>query len=346
MISTTIDETKRRSLDELRQRYDNGSKILSEVSAEADRLVAAVAEKTEILRVLKREYNETERLIRDLTREAFVINEKCGSLNSSFARLHKEVESVDRQKAQLTRKKLHLDDEITDMELQNQQLTLSQDHKPLEEEHAALQVKVKEAEAAKQTISDEISAALSNSSLERDEIEPKLIAMNEQFLEVVDKRIAVQGRLGEIEAIVGELESSVKETEDRIAFLKAYKTLLKDRDSLKETVPALEAALDADTAALSKLKADRDRKQEENEAMSQTAEQKEKEAVLLEGEVAVYQETMQKLKDAQGKRDQSFDGLQQQIEQLMALFTRRAELEIMVRASPEGVKRVKEAASG
>lgn len=337
-----IDASKQQNLDRLRQKHDEGSKILSELSTRTDQLITIVHKKTEILRVLRKEYNKTERLIKNLSKETFVINEKCVALNQSFERLNSEIESIDRKRQQFSRTRAHVDDDIADMEIRNRQLTLSQDHdEPLEKEHEVLLSRVTEAREIRQTVSDEISEALSNSSLEREEIEPKLIAMNEQFLGAIDQRIVLQGRLGEIGTVTEKLEASVLEDEDQIAFLKAYKTLEEERDTIKDRVPGLKADLDADTATLGELKATRHRKQTENEKMSQTAQQKTEELKVLEEQVAGYQEILDRKKDAQEKKDRSSEHFQQQVSPLMELFTRRAELEILLRVVTERAKALK-----
>ena len=227
-----IEEIDHRGLYELRQRRDSGRKALSKLSEELDRISSEMKVKTGLLRSLNTEYAVTERRIKEIQNEVFLIKKKCSGIDDSSVLLHEEFEKRENQLADLESEEENLSNSIANIEKKTRET--SGPLSALEKERQGLFKSFQERDAVKQAISDEISEALSKTSLDREEIEPRLMELNMAFLDHMEKRRDIQTRFSEKEDVIKGLAKTIEDLEHQVESLEQLKALQGEISSLKD----------------------------------------------------------------------------------------------------------------
>jgi chromosome segregation ATPase len=334
-----IEEIDHQGLYELRQRHDSGRITLSKLSKELDRISSEIKVKTGLLKSLNTEYAVTERRIKESQNEAFLIRKKCsGIIDDGYLLLHEEFERRENQLADLKSQKTNLSNSIANIEKESRKI--SRPLRILEKERQELFKSFQERDAVKQAISDEISEALSKTSLDREEIEPRLMELNTAALDHMDKRRDIQMRLSEKEDAIKGLVDSLFYLKHQIESLEQLKALQGEMNSLKEVIKELQLVNESLPSKPGDLAKDLNDKQERFDALAKKNEDHRKEIESLEKEISEYDETVTRRNTAQEERDSTFQRNEQGLEELMELFIHKTELEtsaLMMREKIEAI---------
>ena len=333
-----IEEIDHRGLYELRQRHDSGRKTLSKLSEELDRISSEIKVKTGLLKSLNTEYAVTERRIKESQNEVFLIKKKCSGIDDGYVLLHEEFERRENQLADLKGEKTNLSNSIANIERESREI--SRPLRILEKERQELFKSLEERDAVKQAISDEISEALSKTSLDREEIEPRLMELNTAVLDHMDKRRDIQMRLSEKEDAIKGQAKTIEDLKHQIESLGQLKALQGEMNSLKEVIKGLQLVNESLPSKPGDLTKKLNRKQEQFDAFAKKNEDHRKEIESLEKEVSEYDETVTRRNTAQEERDSTFQRNEQGLEELMKLFIHKTELEtslLMMREKIEAI---------
>jgi chromosome segregation ATPase len=341
-MSGIIEEIDHRGLYELRQRHDSGRKTLSKLSEELDRISSEIKVKTGLLKSLNTEYAVTERRIKESQNEAFLIKRKCSGIDDGSVLLHEEFERRDNQLADLESEKENLSNSIANIEREIRET--SSPLSTLEKEEQGLFKSFQERDAVKQAISNEISEALSKTSLDREEIEPRLMELNTAFLDHMDKRRDIQTRLSEKEDDIKGLAKTIEDLGHKIESLEQLKALQVEINSLKDVIqrfPVLNESVRLKSEGLTKKL---NRKQEQFDALAKKNGDLRKEIESLEKEVSQYDEMVTRRDTAQKERDSTFERNEQGLEELMKLFVHKTELETSLLMMSQKIEAIAELA--
>jgi len=296
-----IEEIDHRGLYELRQRRDSGRKALSKLSEELDRISSEIKVKTGLLKSLNTEYAVTERRIKESQNGLFLIKKKCSGVDDSHVLLHEEFEKRENQLADLEGEKENLSNSIANIERKIRET--SSPLSTLEKERQGLFKSFQERYAVKQTISDEISEALSK------------------------KRRDIQMRLSEKEDVIKGLTKTIEDLGHQIESLEQLKALKGEINSLKDVIQKFQVVDEPLLSKLEDLTKNLNGKQEQFDTLAKTNEDRRKEIEPLEKEVSEYEEAVARRKTAQEERDSTFEMTEQGLEELMKLFIHKTELE-------------------
>lgn len=320
-----IEEIDHRGLYELRQRHDSGRKTLSKLSEELDRISSEINVKTGLQKSLNTEYAVTERRIKEIQNEVFLIKKKCSGIDDSYVLLHEEFEKKENQLAELKGEKENLSNSIANIEKEIRET--SSPLSTLEKERQGLFKSFQERDAVKQAISDEISDALSKTSLDREEIEPRLMELNTVFLDHMEKRRDIQTRFSEKEDVIKGQAKTIEDLGDQIESLEQLKALKGEISSLKDVIQKFQVVSESVRSKSEDLAKDLNGKQERFDALAKTNEDRRKEIESLEKEVSQYDEIVTRRDTAQQEGDSTFERNEQRLEELMKLFVHKTELE-------------------
>lgn len=333
-----IEEIDHRGLYELRQRHDSGKKTLSKLSEELDRISSEIKVKTGLLKSLNTEYAVTERRIKEIQNEVFLIKKKCSGVDDSYVLLHEEFEKKENQLAELKGEKENLSNSIANIEKEIRET--SSPLSTLEKERQGLFKSFQERDAVKQAISDEISEALSKTSLDREEIEPRLMELNTVFLDHMEKRRDIQTRFSEKEDVIKGQAKTIEDLGHQIESLEQLKALQGEISSLKDVIQKFQVVSESVRSKSEDLAKDLNGKQELFDALAKTNEDRRKEIESLEKEVLQYDEIVTRRDTAQQERDNTFERNEQGLEELMKLFVHKTELEISLLMMGEKIEAI------
>jgi len=318
-------EIDHRDLSELRQRRDSGRRALAELSKELDRIFSQIKTNTEMLKRLNTEYAVTQRRIKDNQNEISLIKRKRSGIDDSSVPLYEEFKRRESQLADLKGEKTNLKNSIANIQKESREI--SSPLSTLEKERQELSKSFEERNAVKQAISDEISDALSKTSLDREEVEPRLMELNTAFLGHMDKRRDIQMRLSEKKDVIKGLVETIADLEHQIESLEQLKALQGEINSLKDVIQKFQVVSESLRSKSEDLTKKLTGRQEQFDALAKENEDLRKETESLEKEVSEYDETVTRRNTAQEERDSTLERNEQGVEELMKLFIHETELE-------------------
>ncbi|HIJ55569.1 MAG TPA: hypothetical protein HPQ03_05530 [Deltaproteobacteria bacterium] len=324
-MSGIIEDIDYGSLHELRHRRKSGRRTLSNLSEELDFILAELKTKTKQLKTLNTEHAVTERQIKAYRNEIFETRKRCAEIEEGASHLHKEFLIREKQQARLKTEDKDLSERIAEAERESREV--SSQINTLEGNRQNLSKRFKEQKAVKQEISDEISEALSKTSLDREEIEPRLMALNKTFMDHIGRRSDIQMLVSEREAVIKGLEEAVGDLLHQIEDFEQLKAFKKDRDAVKDVNEKIRVIIRSLCSKLEALEEELERKQDEFDELSGVNEKVKNEIDDLEDAVAEYDEAATERKRAQDENERTREKNNQGREALLAIYKDRVELE-------------------
>ena len=324
-MSGIIEDIDYGSLHELRHRRKSGRRTLSNLSEELDFILAELKTKTKQLKTLNTEHAVTERQIKAYRNEIFETRKRCAEIEEGASHLHKEFLIREKQQARLKTEDKDLSERIAEAERESREV--SSQINTLEGNRQNLSKRFKEQKAVKQEISDEISEALSRTSLDREEIEPRLEALNKTFMDHIGRRSDIQMRVSEREAVIKGLEEAVEDLLHQIEDLEQLKVLKKDRNAIKDANEKIRVILTSLCSKLENLEEGLEGKQDEFDEVSGVNEKVRSEIDDLQDSVAEYDEAVTVWEKAREENEATREKNTQGQEALFAIYKDRVELE-------------------
>ena len=324
-MSGIIEDIDYGSLHELRHRRKSGRRTLSNLSEELDFILAELKTKTKQLKSLNTDHAVTERQIKAYRKEIFETRKRCAEIEEGSSHLHNEFLIREKQLARLEAEEKDLSERNAEAEMESREVSGQID--TLEDNRQNLSKRFEEQKAVKQEISDEISEALSRTSLDREEIEPRLEALNKTFMDHIGRRSDIQMRVSEREAVIKGLEEAVEDLLHQIEDLEQLKVFKKDRNAIKDANEKIRVIMTSLCSKLEALEEELERKQDKFDELSGVNEKVKNEIDDLEDAVAEYDEAVTGWKRVQEENERAREKNTQGREALLAIYKDHVELE-------------------
>lgn len=328
------------TLPELLRRRDMGRQSLDDLTRELNRLSSQVEEKATLLKQLNKERLVREREIKDNQNRIFYIREEVSKLDGDAYRLQREYEKRADELARLRSEKEKIGDSI--IKTEKGILDVSDRLATLEKEKEQTVRRLEEQREEKQTVSDNISNALTNTSLDREDVEARMQELNTLFLARIQERNAVSERLSELEMAEKTLLEDINNLEHERDLLDRVKILQSERDAHKPVVERLQEEKDQILSNLAHLQEILEGRQDAFDSLSTRNCEIKEEIASLEKEVAEYDEALEKRSRAQEERDRTLETIEKDLEEIRALFSSRRELQTALLLTDEKIKALEE----
>lgn len=313
------------TLSGLRLKRDSGRQLLAELNEELSRLCSGIEEKTTRLKRLNRECLLGQREVKESQNRIFSIKEELAKMDEDAYRLQAEFEKREADLKRLQREKREAADGIIDTE--KGIVEVSGSIPALEREKENLARHLAERQEERQALSDEISEALSETSLEKEGIEERMMELNTLFLARIQERNAVGERVAEFERAENALKEDIVNLEGERDLFEKIKVLRGERDAFKPVIETLEEEQDQLASGAETKKETLERRQDELDALVDKSCALKEEIKSLEKEVAEYDEALGKRNKAREHSENSLDVIEKDLEEFRALFANRRDLQ-------------------
>lgn len=330
------------TLPELRRRRDVGRQALDDLTGELDRLSSELEEKTLLLKQVNRQRLVTEREIKENRNRIFFIRDRLSAIDEGVYRIQVEFERREEDLARLLAEKEKTSQGI--FKTEREIIESSGSVPALERENEGFSRRLEALREEKQAVSDAISRALSETSLEREGVEARMQELNTLFLAQIQERNTVGERIGECEEATKALHQDIAKLEDEKKRLERIKLLKAERDARRPVVEKLREEGAQLRSKLTGLQEALDGGRKELDSLIERLAAMEKENRSLEKEVAEYDEVLKKLGEAQGERDLASEAVARDLEQIRTLFTNRRELQTALLLMDEWIKALEDRA--
>lgn len=312
-------------MSELRKQRNSSVKKCADLSAQLQRLNAELENKNQKLTTLKREFIVSERKIPDARNDILQANIKLHGIDETAIAFMKEFESKENELAELRHTKQVLETDTDDM--RNNLQELSKELTVLEAENKQISQEAAQLLEEKHELSDEVSKYLSNTSLERDQVEEKFIELNSAFMGSMDEREAVKKRLENLKMTVQMLPDTVDKLKQQIAFLEEVKVVYSEMVSIRtETAKIDNKFLAADSNLKERQTELTGKKEQLDLLLSENADKKEG-MISLEEVVGSYSEVLSAFIAGQGNLRSARDLCEQNAETLRNVLAEKIYLE-------------------
>jgi len=296
------------TISQLQSIYQKSAQKYERLHKQILHMESVLIEKKEKLSSLNREIAVTDRRIKDNGNYIFQINKKNIDRSDAFDQVMTEFKKKETKLFEVKKEQHVLEtkieyfqegipktlNELADIEAQNKTDTR----------------RCKELEKEKEKLSDEISAFLSNTSIQREDFENKAEELNNIFIQNITDRSAVNNRLKQVQKKNEEIRTEIEE-------LKKYKPNIDDIKILKASIPLKEQENQTLETSLTALQEDvSDKRKTLDVLMAEVNAQEKKLSLIDDGKVirfdTVLSEFNQRKTQAQ-KNDteieQSMDGI-------------------------------------
>jgi chromosome segregation ATPase len=317
--------TAHKDISELRQNCNTAAKKREALAEQYEYLNQELEKKRKQKDDLRRNLAVTERQIKDIQKDIFLMNSKKSELDETSIAMIQEVGNKEIQLSALKELMGSLTEQLN-AAVKNVQLA-AEDLPALEAEYNLVSQKAEELEKEQRDLSNDIVKCLVNTSLERAEVEADLNNQSTAFMQSIDERMNAEQQLSEQKASSGKLSAIRDELAQKVMNVEAIKLIETERKLLQTEVAQLEANfqfLDATQSDL--LTPLNDKRKQLDTVVAQNIEAKNK-IVALETEVGPYEKIISEANTAQAASDHAKRNMTQVSDELMEKLVRKAEME-------------------
>ena len=267
----------------------------------------------------------TERQIRDIQKDIFLMQSKQSRLSEASLALLREIENKETQVIALRSEADEWTRKIASLAADTRQMT--EELAGLELAYTTALQKSGELEKERHAISNQIAEGLGNTSSEWKDIEARMIEQNDLFLTGIDERVAAESRLSEHQAAADTLSAAIYDLEQNIRDIEDIQAILAENKGLQSEIAQLEAGFRSQDEIRKDLLARMtDRRRQLDAVLSENAGISSRIAAL-ESEVGVYEKMKAEAIAAQAANDSAKARIIQVSEELMDKLARKAGLE-------------------
>ncbi len=317
-------------MSELRKQRNSSVEKCADLSAQLQHLDAELEKKNQKLTALKREFIVAERKIPDTRNHIFQINKKLYDIDETAHAFIKDFESKENELAEFHRMKQVLETDTDDM--RNNLQELSKELTFIDAETKQDTQQIAQLLEEKHELSDEVSKYLSNTSLERDQVEEKFIELNRGFMSSMDEREAVRKRLENLKMTVKMLPDTVDKLKQQLVFLEEVKVIHSETASIRTEVAKLDNEFLAADSNLKERQRELTGKKEHLDLLLSGNSDKKEKIDSLEKEVSSYSEVLSAFVAGQGNLRASRELCEQSTETLKSVLAEKVYLEGELRA--------------
>ena len=317
--------TAHKDISELRQNCNTAANKREALAEQYEYLNQELEKKRKQKDDLRRNLAVTERQIKDIQKDIFLMNSKKSELDETSIAMIQEVGNKEIQLSALKELMGSLTEQLK-AAVKNVQLA-AEDLPALEAEYNLVSQKAEELEKEQRDLSNDIVKCLVNTSLERAEVEADLNNQSTAFMQSIDERMNAEQQLSEQKASSGKLSAIRDELAQKVMNVEAIKLIETERKLLQTEVAQLEANfqfLDATQSDL--LTPLNDKRKQLDTVVAQNIEAKNK-IVALETEVGPYEKIISEANTAQAASDHAKRNMTQVSDELMEKLVRKTEME-------------------
>lgn len=265
------------------------------------------------------------RQIKDIQKDIFMMNSTESDLDETSVTLLLEIGNKKKRLSELKNQADHLSNKFDAVASDIQRALM--DIADLEVEYRTVSKDVASLEKEKHELSDAIMKCLEHTSLERKKVEVELNELSAAFLQIIDERQTIEGRLAEHKSACEELSTAMEELTQKISALEEIKPILDRLKVIRQEETDLKAemaSLDMTRRTLLKEMNDRQRQFEAAtlENMELTAAN-----TAVENDVGLYEKIMSDVKIARISSDHAKSRMEQVSDELMEKLIKKTALD-------------------
>ncbi len=314
-----------KDLSELRQNCNAAAKKRETLAEQYEYLNQELEKKRKQKDDLRRNLAVTERQIKDIEKDIFLMNSKKSELDETSIAMIQEVGNKEIQLSALKELMGSLTEQLNAAVNDVQQA--AEDLPALEAEYNLVSQKAGELEKEQHDLSNDIVKCLVNTSLERAEVEADLNNQSTAFMQSIDERMNAEQLLSEQKTSSGKLSAIRDELAQKVMNVEAIRLMETERKLLQTEVAQLEADfqfLDATQRDL--LTPLNDKRKQLDIVLTQNTEAKNA-IVVLQTAVGPYEQIISEVNTAQVASDHAKRNMTQVSDELMEKLVRKAEME-------------------
>ena len=317
--------TAHKDISELRQNRNSAAKKRDALAEQYEHLNQELEQKRKQKEDLRRNLAVTERQIKDIQKDIFLMNSKKSEMDETSIAMIQEVANKEIQLSALKELMGSLTEQLNATVKDVQQVV--EDLPALEADYNLVSQKAEELEKEQRDLSNDIVKCLVNTSLERAEVEADLNNQSTAFMQSIDERMNAEQLLSEEKASSGKLSAIRDELAQKVMDIEAIRLMETERKLLQTEV----AQLGADFQFLNATQSDlitplNDKRKQLDTLVSQNTETKNA-IVALETEVGPYEKIISEAKIAQAASDDAKRNMTRVSDELMEKLVRKAEME-------------------
>jgi len=317
--------TAHKDISELRQNRNSAAKKRDALAEQYEHLNQELEQKRKQKEDLRRNLAVTERQIKDIQKDIFLMNSKKSKMDETSIAIIQEVANKETQLSALKALMGSLTEQLQATIKDVQQVV--EDLPALEADYNLVSQKADELEKEQRDLSNDIVKCLVNTSLERAEVEADLNNQSTAFMQSIDERMNAEQLLSEEKASSGKLSAIRDELAQKVMDIEAIRLMETERKLLQTEV----AQLGADFQFLNATQSDlitplNDKRKQLDTLVSQNTETKNA-IVALETEVGPYEKIISEAKIAQAASDDAKRNMTRVSDELMEKLVRKAEME-------------------
>ena len=275
--------------------------------------------------ILRRNLAVTERQIKDIQKDIFMMNSVQSDLDETSVAMLLEIGNKENELLALTCQADSLTDKIDGTATDIQQALVDVD--ALESAYGSISLDVESLEKEKHDLSGDIAKCLENTSLERKKVEAQLNDLSAAFLRIIDERKIAEDRLTDQKEASEKLSAALDELTQNLSDIDAIRPILVEKNAVYQQVLELEAKIESlDTGRRTLLKEMNDQ-QKQFESLAVENLGLNSAITDLENEVGLYEKIMSEVKVAQASRDRVKSQMTQVSDELMEKLIEKAVLD-------------------
>ncbi|MBF0119422.1 MAG: hypothetical protein HQK79_11345 [Desulfobacterales bacterium] len=305
-------------ISELKKNRDLSVKKYSDLLKELNEIDIEIVKNSALLQSMRTELALKERESKDIEKYIFEMKRKQIEVDEASVKLINEIESKEKILEESKKLKLafHLDIENIEKSIKS----FLENNADLEKENKELYKTFDKLDAEMKALSEEIDKSLSNTSLNRKDVEEKAEKLNFVFINAIEEQQNLNIQLSEQKIKTEKISESVFDLKNRITLLEEIKKLKEEEKILKQDVFVIEKKAIQVNSLLSDLTIkNKDKKEKLSKLSTENLNLEDKIGALF-NEVEQYEKYLIKANKAKEKLDNSNKTLEENLKELQDII--------------------------
>jgi chromosome segregation ATPase len=267
----------------------------------------------------------TERQIKDIQKDIFMMNSVKSDLDEASVAMLMEVGNKEKQLSELKDQANNLTHKINTTATDMQQALV--DVAALESAYSSISHEVASLEKEKYDLSGDIAKCLENTSLERKKVESELNDLSTAFLRIIDERKNAEEQLSDQKTASEKCVAIMDELTQKLSILEAIMPMLDEKEAVQQDVVQLETEIESLNVTRRALLKEMNDQQKQLETLA--VENLELNATItdLETEVGLYEKIISEVMIAQAASTLAKSQMSQVSDELMEKLIEKAVLD-------------------
>lgn len=324
-------------VEELRRKLDFSNEDFYSLKTDFDKISLELNVKSKTLKHINSEIAIGKKKIVEIRNEIFSFTRLKGEVGQFAVKLAEQFDRLEKEYFTLTNNK-----ELKTQAIQDNTIATKQAIESMAGDEIKIRLmkdSLKELNEQKKLISDSIGHRLSKTSLNRDEIEKELFALNQNFIRLIDERKAVNKLLVEKDEPVRGIRDEVARLTKDLSTLQDLKDIPGTKQSVLDKIEKLDKESKTIDDRIADVKRQIPEKQTERDALVKKNIDRRNTLSALEGEVGTFEQvytrnknTKESIDELRKSRDDVLMDMEMMLAESMDLEGQFLELEAMARA--------------